>query len=176
MLRWKDSKGASVGSINKQVEPLTTEDEEILCEKNFYPEAHHEWIVFCLHSGSEQLRHSPLPNSRILERDPTLKIYPGGLNQKQKVILQHSNIDNPTSVSIICSTETSVCTLTRIVTKSVESHLAIAHLPVLPHRKVQIASSAYIWLTHTYMLLRTYHCIGKFMWPAMYVSGYDYIV
>lgn len=116
----KRLQSAGVGSIKKQAEPLTMEDEEILWKRKLLgdhsPEAllntmvYMNGLYFALRSGSEhrQLRHNPCqiqvienPGERPYLRytEDTSKNHPGGLKgrkQRQKVVVHHSNVDNPT--------------------------------------------------------------------------------
>ena len=115
----KQLQAAGVGSIKKQAEPLTLEEEELLWEKkllcNYSPEGLLNTMVFmnglyfALRSGNKhhQLRHNPCqiqvienPGERpyLQYTEDSFKNHPGGLKghkQKPKVVIHHSNEENP---------------------------------------------------------------------------------
>ena len=115
----KRLQAAGVGSTRKQAEPLSTDDEELLWEKNLLGDSSPASLLnsmifmsglyFALRSGGEhrQLRHQPCqielvenPNERTFLRytEDISKNHPGGLKgrkHKQKVVIHHTNVDNP---------------------------------------------------------------------------------
>ena len=112
----KRLQSAGLGSTKKQAEPLTLEEEELLCEKRILGDHNPKTLLntimfmnglyFALRSGAEhrQLRHIPRqiekPGERVylVYREDVSKNHPGGLKglkHKHKVVVHHANIDNP---------------------------------------------------------------------------------
>ncbi|XP_064403277.1 zinc finger MYM-type protein 2-like [Halichondria panicea] len=116
----KRLQATGLGSTRKQAEPLSMQEEELLWEKKLLGDhcpaallntmAFMNWLYFALRSGGEhrQLRHIPCqievfdnPQGRSCLRytEDISKNHPGGLKgrkHKQKVVVHHSNIENPT--------------------------------------------------------------------------------
>ena len=110
---------AGIGSVKKQAEPLTIEEEELLWQKKLLGDHNPQSLLntmmymnglhFALRSGSEhrQLRHKPLqiqliekPGERahLLYTEDISKKRPGGLKgrkQKPKVVIHHANTADP---------------------------------------------------------------------------------
>ena len=115
----KRLQAAGIGSVRKQAEPITMDEEELLWEKNILgdhsPEALLNTMVFmnglyfALRSGIEhrQLRHHPCqiqvienPGERpyLQYTEDISKNHPGGLKgrkHKPKIVIHHANLENP---------------------------------------------------------------------------------
>ena len=112
----KRLQSTGIGSKQKQAEPLTRKDVEILWEKKLLgdstPQSLLDTIVFfnglyfALRSGKEhrQLRYHP-PQIKVVENsgerpytEDSSKNHPGGIKgrkQKPKVVVQHANVEQP---------------------------------------------------------------------------------
>ena len=115
----KRLQSAGVGTMKRQAEPLTLEEEELLWEKRVLgdhsPKAllnsmmFMNGLYFALRSGAEhrQLRYKPCqielvekPEERayLVYREDISKNHPGGLKglkHKPKIVVHHANIENP---------------------------------------------------------------------------------